>query len=1373
MDCLEAMDLEKVDLISLKRTFRFTLSWKRPKIQQLILSKISDERRPELLTSDGLHCTDPILFDLIRVDNRKIADVVLPYIIKVNPEMLLVLNGKRRSALEFSLSNDRFNIMKLIFDSIESESFLRQYIMCDYGAFKQIYQYRKMTRLVQGKIPNQDLAMALFAAVEFDDDMEFTQTLLERVSTEKEKYDLLRSLSGWNLTVFAKAAKCENRLVMEYLMNAVIDRDSDDNVFFYTEPDYKFRTALTHLADDTVNMDIFERALLSLKPEMRLQQLFWQETGVGTRWGGTIVSKSRSPNFSKKLRDLVMAELTNMKEPISAIAMSLLQCDGHQGHCEDIYILGQLFNHAMALLDLSYLELIMSKTPKDLKYELVVKYDGGWSYNRIKSVLQDSNPEKLQLMIHLLLTHFDGQQMMNALRDVDNPEHHPQTVLSMICDMGSNHKFRTIQTVYEKAKIPIEDDLLIIDHEGGSLLHRAMAKVCDIPQQIFKAMKTDKMKMKIINQRRRSDGKCLFDIARSSNKRLLKGVISGIVQNVEKSKMEYTDFIPYFQWLIKEKELNSIKVLVEVFGGKDSILQFVSAETDSKRNALHIACIYTGGSRKVIQWLLSMIKDGDLRSLLMATDNAGNCPLRYATKSCRRFVLKHVLEREQQLVRDLILHSNAFLIVDCLSSTDDLSAIFEFCGDGVLSDRSLIIQLSFGVGWESNNDPIRELIVDTVNAKVAAEPIVLPQMSQNATGHGLLSNPLLDEAGVLMKSISGNHMKYVDPFLDPNSFPIEDPETGNSSLAFCVMNDNRKLFDMIMAKLDLEINLAKHLTEYTNFRGSTLLHMAAIRTTKRNEYCDLILKNCLTQQNKQKLLYARDIDGNTIMHFVTSYASYYTKDENRKLLDLMLQSLGKKDNAQRAISLLFEYNEKNSTAMNLFVRNFSSFSDGFGLFKKLVMNPKLKATKYDIPLFARVLSITLCHIKSSSELMEIVRFTLNRFTREQQTRILKYVDKGTDYKNRLDNVAIDVDSVISRRFLMLHFLPIIADNDLCIKMDIGGLSPIHRLITKDKEAALRMLYQFDDKQIPRVLMSNDTDFATVISRGGSDMISQFMDRMDVNDLLKLFLETDDNRLFVHFQEICGKSKEMMTKLLLCQSPLDARAHDGTTFSMKLLQSENVTEFRWITFHIARLGQKQIVAVLNQADNMGNHSLLKIGKETLSGMAFKKWKELLSLCPDDRMKRDYITRQNYRGECAFDNASTRICTMKTVDGQILFGDDWMAGYRLQRAAKLCLESRQWWVWTKRYLRTMKSEFVDSVEWLVPVFYAAASNYDLVFAELILRKVNTANKANVTTFLTTRAMEEQATVFHFAAGNMKTGIWWRSRRDDFESSNIYCL
>ena len=317
-------------------------------------------------------------------------------------------------------------------------------------------------------------------------------------------------------------------------------------------------------------------------------------------------------------------------------------------------------------------------------------------------------------------------------------------------------------------------------------------------------------------------------------------------------------------------------------------------------------------------------------------------------------------------------------------------------------------------------------------------------------------------------------------------------------------------------------------------------------------------------------------------------------------------------------------------------------------------------------------------------------------------------------------------------------------------------SAIHRLIREDKESALRMLYKFDTERMSRILMSVDTDFETVISRGGSDTISEFMNILEVRQLLKLFLETDDDRLFSHFQEICGKSQELMTKLLLSESPLNVRAHDGTTFAIKMIQSHNVTEFNWITFHIARLEQEQIVSVLNQTDNVGNTALLKVGSETMSGNAFVKWKKILSLFDDDEAKREYLIKQNYRGLCAFDNASSRICHMKTADGEFMFKNAWRAGYKLQRAAKRAITSKQWLVWSKRYLRRKGLKFVNDVKLLVPLFFVASEKYDLAFAKLLLSKINLSDQERVNTFLTTVAMKQKATVFHFAARNKSTGI-----------------
>lgn len=662
-----------------------------------------------------------------------------------------------------------------------------------------------------------------------------------------------------------------------------------------------------------MNMDLFEKALQSLEPEQRLQQLLWQESGKGMQWGGTIVSRSEDRTFQKKVAKLVVTELKNMKGTISDITTALLRNDGHQGHCQDINILKQLFDHGRALMDEDYLEIVLDKTPKNIKHKLLANYEGGWAYNILMDImLNESNQKKSKKMIDFLQKHFDTEQLMNALRDVDNPKYNAESVLQKICEKGDINYFRVILSIYKKDNVQLDAEFGIRD--GDSLLHRAMANRHDhIPKQIFNEIKNDAKKMEMINHRRRIDGKCLLDIAQSeSNKQLLKRTVFGIVGKVEKTKMEYSQFIPYFYWLIKEKELDSIKALMTVFGGKDSISKFVGARNQSRRNAFHITCAHADRRRnhEIIGYLLSGTNDDDLRTLLMAKDNAGCSPLAYAPLSCRLFVLEYVRKRNQQLVKELLLDSDALLLTECLSSARDLREMFKFCTDDLLLDRSLIVQLSFGVKWSSDGDEIRKLIVDAYNDRVGNGPVVteMPENALRAKSSFMESFEDLDEAEEIGMARSDNRfMDSVGPFLHPmDSWPIEDPVTGNSSLALCLMGDNRKLFGEIMVKLEDEDIATKHLMQYTNYKGSTLLHMAATRKENRQEYCEQILKKLTSQSHKNRLLLARDIDGNNIMHLLAIHAPHYTPDENRDFWTFIRNALGKKYNAANSLRLLMQ-----------------------------------------------------------------------------------------------------------------------------------------------------------------------------------------------------------------------------------------------------------------------------------------------------------------------------------------------------------------------------------------------------------------------------------------------------------------------------------
>jgi len=1353
VECLETA--EQLDMKLLRETFRFTLSWKRPKIQELILSKIEDENRPQLLRSDDLHCSNPIIFDLIRVDDPDVAKVVLPVIKEVSPQMLLSLSGERQSALEFSLSENRFNIMELIFDSMAgNERFLRQYIMCDWGGLVQIYQCRKMTKLVQDRLPDENIGEALFAAIWYDDEFEHTRSLMERCSTEEEKRKMLMGESKMGRTLFALAARFENRLAMEYVMEHVIQSE-EDRVFCFTKTDYQFHPPLSLFEDHPLQIDLFQKALLSLSPKMRMQQLLWRSLYDETC--GSLLTRSKDRTFRKTLVKLVMAELRKMEDPIPEIAASMLRCNGHQGHCGQIDILHQLFDLGMKLLDEDLLDLVLAKAPtEDLKYRCFVNYEGELKYNRIKDVVMASDRKKRKMLFDLMQRHIlDSDRVLSILLDKDNGEAHPISALQISCDQGHKENFQAILNLYKGAKVSIEEQLFAVDNEGGTLLHRAMANVCEIPQRLFKEMKSDEMKMKMINQRRKSDGKCVLDIVHhDQHKKALKNEVMRIVRSpATGSKLEHSDFMPYFHWLVKENDLEKIRDLMDAFNE-----DVISSLSKNRRNAFHIACTKKRDDYGVIDYLLSKTKDEELKSVLMKEDNAQKIPLQYASKTRRLRVFEYIQRRDKRLLRDLILHSDAMMIMECASSENDLKAIFEFCDDDVVT-RRLIERLSFNVEWGSEGNKIRDLIVETYNIRNASRSQVLSEDAMESKHDELVSGPFPEAEALAENQSVTPILNKVDVALrEEDCWPIEDPETGDSSLALSLMADNRELFVAILQKLDDERKGTEYLSTYTNYRGSNLIHMALSRTTKRNEYMK-ILKEWLPRLSpteRDKLLYARDIDGDGIMHLVAKYAPEYSKEENHTLWNMVIDFLGKKDNEKRAMRLLFDYNEQGWSAMGKFLIQIEHFADGFGLFKGLVTNEKFgKVTKEDIPMFVKVLVLTLKYIKWPEEMMEIVQTTVKRFQRVNHAkRLLLFGDRGTGYKSMIDVIA-EIDSVDSRRFLIQFVQEIIEENESSIKVDVGGRSPIHNLIGKDKEAALRLLERFEDSEIPRVLMTVDNKFEALISTGGSDVVSQFMRYLDVPQLLELFLETNEKRLFTHFQEICANSEDELTKLLLSEEPFDVRAHDGTTFSMKLLTGE-VTEFNWITFHIGRLENDQRMDVLNQTDNMGNTALLRMDEETTDWKAVQKWQSILALFPNDDTKRDYLVRQNYLGVCAFDRASSRICDLKRMKSdELLFADSWEQGYRLQRAANRCITSRPWLIWTKRFL-SQSTDFVDRTELLVPLFYVAALKYDLTLAKLVLSKINTERPKDVEKFLKATATHEQATVFHFAAKNECTGI-----------------
>ena len=100
-----------IDFITVKEIFRYTLKWRNPKIQKLILEKVDEEKHPELLSTENIDRNQSIAVDLIDVDDLAMAEAVLPAI--QNQLMFMYYSGTATPLIR-GLGNSKVNLFFLI-----------------------------------------------------------------------------------------------------------------------------------------------------------------------------------------------------------------------------------------------------------------------------------------------------------------------------------------------------------------------------------------------------------------------------------------------------------------------------------------------------------------------------------------------------------------------------------------------------------------------------------------------------------------------------------------------------------------------------------------------------------------------------------------------------------------------------------------------------------------------------------------------------------------------------------------------------------------------------------------------------------------------------------------------------------------------------------------------------------------------------------------------------------------------------------------------------------------------------------------------------------------------------------------------------------
>ena len=407
--------------------------------------------------------------------------------------------------------------------------------------------------------------------------------------------------------------------------------------------------------------------------------------------------------------------------------------------------------------------------------------------------------------------------------------------------------------------------------------------------------------MDILNARLQTDQTNVFSAAgTNSDKSMVKKAVKSVLENIKTNKLKYDVFLPYFHWLIKEDDLESIKALFDYFKkDKHAVSKFVYSKLPNRMNVLAMCssssssvscpakcglkkfntphagygcdvcgatldqgavaygcrrCNYDvcsncfggagGDDNDLLSFFLKNIRDKDLRSILMHRDENDSTVMASPSQKAETTILKHVMIKDKSLLSDLLTDNEWNLLRRHVGDKEELTEIFKYCDGRVLNEEA-INKLLTECGWSKDKDEIRTLIMEKGKA-----------------------------FGVTEESM----YNYVNP------------DNGNIPLHECMISGNDKLFDTILESMDLdEKETINGLIEYKNYSDSTLLHAACSASEDTLKYCQTVLDLCQFQTEREGMLSSKDDQGNNPLQlFLARVQTYYygakgskQKEDNR------------------------------------------------------------------------------------------------------------------------------------------------------------------------------------------------------------------------------------------------------------------------------------------------------------------------------------------------------------------------------------------------------------------------------------------------------------------------------------------------------------
>eukprot|EP01083_Nonionella_stella_P113467 334525_1 len=1281
-DCLQQMDIKTLPIDTLQEIFKCTDEWKYPDLQKTILESIEPNQVRALLSRDNMLQTDgrTILHTIVNVNNLQICKAILPAITDIH--MFYCHGGEDdRTFLEHAIANRKYDCIKYILDYLQSQAktiSIGEYIgeehVSGLTALTRAYKNKnaEITQLLLSYLKEEELHFAVQAAAKYDCGETRIVELLSKASSNELKYDLLHGCDSKGNTIL-KAAKEQKPFVLWFVNEAV---KGDDHILIKPN-DVQGKNAWIDCKPSY--SDILEAVFNRFKPKLKLQHVLMMDFDRDS----LLTNRYSIGNRGRKKRDALVKIITS--------ALTELTCD-----IDDVDTAFPLFR--FAVLTTKHVEcakMILSKTAQSIKNELLINHGSKW--NVFKTIISNAKGagdwvrSQLKSMLQMITSEVQNKDIMKAIKDDNGLHFKEQSLFHMCCETDDMWCMDWLLSVYDECKESYNEEWTKSNWNHENPLHLAIkSSNAELAAFILKHIENDTERLQMIMQQTKP-GANAFDVATSvKTKEVLNACMASILENIQTNTIHSDSFMFYFQWLIKENELDSIRKLFDTFNHNDFILKaLLYPHPNTKQNSAHIAC--THGRFEILEYLLSFIRTNasHQKRLLLSIDTQERTPLMI---SCERGFIKCT-----SALLDA-LQSKPKLLSELYSMTNDVST---FCAKEC-------IELVMSHCDTCDLEMLQKLFIYSIDhSKREIIDIVFSTAKQ-------------------LKIKTTKLFDYVN-------------EKGVNALYVCVQRGNTKWIKIMLKSVDTKTKKwIQFVSGFTTYSGRNLMHAAC--ESGNIEGAQLILSWITYPSDKHALLLANDHANNNPLQI------YLSKHHSTRFVAWYLSNLDTKNK----LSLICNQNVDSETALHhikkakLFEKIVTDCHQDhiaaigsiceWSMIVRIIMD-RTQST------FLRILKSIINQYPTHAEKMKVFtirnkRLSKNAFDYLSKDTplsvfayLLSFITQKDDYK-LLIRPEQDGKTLLHR---------VGKDNDrACLAVE-----RLKAIMNNDSISNALVSLKTDDNQC---VIAGALESYCVDRRCMMGMV--FCNTLNTTDWISLIMDKfPDKPLFAYVHD---HEDEFMPKLLRVRSKQTQdtilmrffRSHDS---------HKHFYIFNWIVSWIKKLDPEEIVSFITAHNLIGDtalHLLKYVGGYYERNTKYVQ--DLLALFPTQAIKENAILQPNNQGITPFMTVLQSYCYGSAY---IMWNNIQNMETKLRLMNRNCqLEENamndNWKDWCKQALRVQTNPLrIDDVELLAPSFYYALKRGDPSFARAIVNKINTNSHRKIIAFLSTKLKDECA--LHFAS------------------------